>query len=830
MKNSALLKILVAVIAVLTVPLAAQALQVQAIVDKNQITLEDAVFLQVEVTGGKAEVDLSHVTDFKVIPRGSSSLTSIINGKMEKKFTHNYILMPLKKGKLTIPQIQVVYKGDEAFTKPITIFVAEAETSAAGEAKALFAKASASRSHLVAGQQAVYSLEFFTSRRLSGVGFESAPDFNGVSVKPFDKETTYTRTINGVLYQVTRVDYLIIPQQGGTVTINPAVLVANVIVKSNRRSQFDPFFNDPFFTSRESRPVRVRSNPVTLTVSPLPAYLGDHAFSGLIGQFDIEAAADQVSLKAGESMTLTIRISGNGNIMDAGVPDLTLPEEQFKVYDDSPAESIRLTSSGYEGYKEFKRAIVPVKPGRFTIPGMKLTYFDVKSNRYQTIESKAIVLDVIPSEKILLTPAPQEKGPAASAPEKQAVSLVNRDILELKEGIQVLENTRQMSPGLFLGCLLAPALLFLGVRVFVSVRQKEVPLERAMGLKAKDCLKQADKAGPGGEGFWGHLYSALVSAVLSRAGRKGETLVPQEARQILEKAGASLEQVDEALDLLETIESVRFGGTTADNAKAGQVLDRIRKLIKSLGLFVALIVLVGVVQTDTAAAGTAKTAETYLGAVKEYRQGKYQSAAQKLEQVAKTPITNPDLFYNIGNAYLKADDIGRAVLWYERAKRMAPNDPDLRFNLAHARSLTSDQTEEGKGLIDIIFFWDNLIPVKTLQIACVCLSMIFFAWAAIRTIVRKPIFSGTGIAIFSLFFLISIVTGIGLAKQTRRSYAVIVASAADVRSGVTPNATKLFTLHTGTKVRVDEQRDEYLKIFFSKDKVGWVKKNLAEII
>jgi len=806
------------------VPCDAYGLEAMAVVDKNQISRDDSLFLRLEVTGSKAQADMSVIQDFKVVPRGSSSLTSIINGKFEKKITYQYILMPLREGDLVIPPITVTEKGKTAVTQLIRIKVAKVLEDP-DAAKAIFAKSTITKTQLVEGQHAVYSLSFFTSRRLAGVGFQTPPDFKGLSVKTFEKETSTTQQINGVPFQVTRVDYLIVPTQKGTFTIDPAVLVAKLIVKSNQTPQFDSFFNDSFFSNRQTRPVKVVSNPVTITVSALPEYKADQRFSGLIGQFDIETTVDHNRLTAGESLTLSIKISGTGNIMDAGPPAMDLPAESFKTYDDNPAESIHLTPQGYEGHKLFKRAIVPVKPGKFTLPGVSLTFFDVDQGRYRTILTQPIALDVVPSQKIQTARAPAGDGPATD-PAKQTVAIVNKDILQIKEGLHVLENYQPMNPMVFILALLAPAGLFFFVKLALGLNQKEMSFQKQMRQKARSHLKQAEKTDVKDDSFLGHVYSAIVAVIYSKADKKGENITLEEARTILQQTDTDPVQIKKVAGLLATIESARFGNKKIDDAAARDVLKQARTLFKVL--CIALIVFGYAAMSPPPV--SASSSELYFEAVKSYQQGAFEDAAIKFEKVAKTPINNPHLFYNIGNAYLKSGDIGRAVLWYERARRLAPNDPDLNFNLAFANSRVKDKKEDTVNLMDIVFFWDTLVGVKSLQIAAILLSAAFFTWAGFRTIKRQPVFSGTGMFLFALFIVISAIGGIGMIKQSSSRYAVVVAEQAYIRSGMASGATRLFSLHAGTRVKVDEVRGQYLKIQFSKDKVGWVKATQAEII
>jgi len=161
---------------------------------------------------------------------------------------------------------------------------------------------------------------------------------------------------------------------------------------------------------------------------------------------------------------------------------------------------------------------------------------------------------------------------------------------------------------------------------------------------------------------------------------------------------------------------------------------------------------------------------------------------------------------------------------------LAPGDPDLNYNLEYANSLVKDKKENSIKIMDILFSWNNLIPVKIIQITAVFFSALFFIWAAIQAVRRKKVFSGFGILFFSIFILTAAIVFVNYYKQSVRLNAVIVTQEALIRSGTADTSTTLFSLHAGTKIRVVEQRDGYLKIKFSKDKIGWVKTGQAVII
>lgn len=808
----------------MALPAVGLCLEVTAQVDKTRISMEDSVFLTVTVTGGKADLDLSMIKQFKVIPRGSTSSYNYINGTSERTSSNSYVLVPLEKGELRIPAIMATRDKETALTREIVIHVTD-QVVADDDVRSLFAKAEMTKQRLFEGEQAVYTLTFFTSKRLSGLGFERPPDFKTLASKPFEKEKSYTQTLNGVLYQVTQVNYLITPAAPGTFTIDPAVLMANVMVKSKRDARFDSFFNDSFFSSNSYKPVRVVSNPVTIEVVPLPPYPGREKFSGLVGRFTIEGTVDRTRLKAGESATLTLKISGSGNIMDAGLPEIALPPDDFKVYDDTPAETIQLTKTGYEGFKLFKKALVPVNPGRYVIPPVTLVYFDGEKKAYQTISTQEIRLDVTPSGEQHQAAAPSAL-PTDTSIVKQSVFLVNKDILDIKEDLSALKDYREIKPLFFVLYLLIPAIFFSGVKWFTRVSRKEIPIERQMEEKARFHLKQAQKKGPQEHGFLGHLYSALVATILARAKKKGETVTLSEARTILAAAHVDDSKIDQITGLLETIESVRFGGRLMDGEKAKALLSKTAQMMKLICL---VLVCLGLFSLAPQRA-SADSAAAFLDGVKSYKAGHFKQAAIEFETIAENKVTNPYLFYNIANAYLKAGDIGHAILWYERAKVLSPNDPDLNFNLAYANTLVKDKKDDAVTLMDVLFFWDRLVSAKTIQMTALFFSFVFFAWAAVRVVKNQTVFSGAGIILCSLLLLLTAITCADYYVRYRHLGAVIVGEEVAVRSGMAETSTKLFTLHAGSKVDVETKKNGHLKILFSKGKVGWIKAGDARMI
>jgi len=123
-------------------------------------------------------------------------------------------------------------------------------------------------------------------------------------------------------------------------------------------------------------------------------------------------------------------------------------------------------------------------------------------------------------------------------------------------------------------------------------------------------------------------------------------------------------------------------------------------------------------------------------AVEAYDQGRYADAAVGFLALVEAGFANGELYYNLGNTYLKSDDLGRAILWYERARRWLPRDPDLAFNLEYARSQRKDMHEaEDTGLLRVLCFPGSFFAQGTLQLALVVANLVF--WAGLLVLRRK---------------------------------------------------------------------------------------------
>ncbi|MBT8340258.1 MAG: tetratricopeptide repeat protein [Desulfatitalea sp.] len=229
--------------------------------------------------------------------------------------------------------------------------------------------------------------------------------------------------------------------------------------------------------------------------------------------------------------------------------------------------------------------------------------------------------------------------------------------------------------------------------------------------------------------------------------------------------------------------------------------------------------------------GASEPARLFLSGVEAYQAGAYETAIKAFEAVAAGGVANGELFYNLGNAHLKNGNLGPAILWYERALRLIPDDPDLRFNLSHARSLTKDATEESTApIVRILFFWKYQLSRRTVIIAAIACTLLCWGLLGARIITRRRGFAQAAVWAMLPALIFSLTAAYNFYEAGRIHRAIVLPERTAVRSGLTKSTTQLFVLHAGAKVTIVKQMRDHYQIRFSADKIGWVEKSALGVI
>lgn len=201
-------------------------------------------------------------------------------------------------------------------------------------------------------------------------------------------------------------------------------------------------------------------------------------------------------------------------------------------------------------------------------------------------------------------------------------------------------------------------------------------------------------------------------------------------------------------------------------------------------------------------------------------QGNYQQAIVEYETALKESGPSAALHYNLGFAYYRIDQLGKALFHFRYAHRLNPRDADTKFNLEYARKSSSDSVD-GEGS----FSWKEFFAAFPLskKESAYALSVAFFFWgvsAAILVFWRREWLLMLSRAI--LFLNAILLTGFTYKAISEKPFGVVTAKQADVYSGKGVGSVLLFSLHEGTEFDVQDVQGEWLQIVLADGKMGWL--------
>lgn len=565
---------------VLLYPDSVRAQSITATVERSQITIEDQLLLTLTVEGAQVVPELPALPDFRVVPRGSQQKFELINGRARSSVVFNYLLIPLLPGEFTIGAAKVTIDGKDYESRPFTVKVLDASSRPA-EDRALFVTASVEDSSPYVGEQVVYVWRFF--RRL-GVSVEAAQlttlEFGDLVSEDLGDTREYVTTTNGVQYTVSEIRKALFPQRAGKALIPASELQCRVAVKrrGQRRSLIDEFFGGNYQLETKI----LRTKPIELDIKALPS--PPVGFSGLVGQFDIQARMSKLDLKVGESSTLELVLSGVGNVQQLSEPSLPALAD-FKIYDDQPSVSIDRSGNRLSARKTYKKALVPLKAGESTVPSIPLIYFDPKEQIYRTARTAAITLDILPGEgkeELMLTEA---LNPNAG---KVAVRILADDILPIRRGLDSLESRPLRSWRLWFwqsGWLLPP-LAFLAL-AFVRRRQDLLKSDESYGRR-REALRRAKKelaslrSAADARGAAEVASRCLRGFIGDKLGLEGAALTAAEAGACLAEHGLPRERAREVERLLERWEALQYGSGGRATASPAALESQLKSILERL--------------------------------------------------------------------------------------------------------------------------------------------------------------------------------------------------------------------------------------------------------
>ena len=834
------------------------------------------------IEGEKSPSDFqwSSGDDFQLVwgpQKGSSSSIQIINGKRSSSHqtTFTYILIPKATGTFQLPVATALLSGDRISSTQASIQVVSdgasssqssgqnggkssrgGQTSSTGSGEIssndLFMRLSLSRTEVVIGEPITATLKIY--QRANVVGFENAkfPTFNGFWSQEtyvpnnieFKRESLDDKIYNTAVLRT----YVLIPQQSGTITIDPAELVCLVNIRtapSTSNSLFDSFFQDEYRTIRK----RVTTPAVKVKVNPLPA--GQPAsFGGGVGNFGISARLTTDNLKTHDAASLVITVSGRGNVALLEEPKVNFPPD-FEVYDTKTTENTDKSNGGTSGSKSFEYPFIPRSHGDFTIDPVEYSYYDVNAGKYVTLRTEPLHVKVAKGKGGDSTPVTTVN----SGVERKDVKSLADDIRFIFTGKPGLSGSGSFFVGsVFFWILLA--LMILGATsVYLAFRKVAAMRADVAGTKNRRATKMAQKRLKlAGEyldknlytAFYEELHKALIGFVSDKLNMDMSEISKDNIASALTEGGVSEEQTKAFTDLLDACEFARYspdGGNEAMRSHYDAALKVIssidsglktggkslRKVVTVVTLLLSLGVSMNIQAKDLDSLWTA--------GVQAYTDGKFSDASAAWTSIEESGQKSAKLYYNLGNAWFKQGNYPKAILNYERALRLDPSYSDARYNLEFTSNFVQDKIEP--------------VPEFILKSVArkVCYVMGSNAWAVIFLVLLAAAL------VMGLLFLLGSSVGKRRAgfycgivllllsagalsfsiwqksDSVKTDTAIVMSPVSSVKSSPSSGSSKdLFVIHEGTKVTILDEVGSWKNIALADGRQGWITSNELEVI
>ena len=770
--------------------------------------------------------------------------------------TYTFILYASKKGTYTIPAASVVVNGKKLTSKTARVQVSGKVQSSNGVPRMhddsdgqprmrnagtpisgsdLFIKVSANKRRVHEQEPILLTYKVYTLVNLSKLDGKM-PDLTGFHTQEIQlpqQKSFHIERVNGRPYRcVTWSQYVMYPQMTGKLEI-PSITFEGTVSQQNRNvDPFEAFFNGGSGYIEVKRSIKAPG--ITVQVDPLPKRPAN--FSGGVGKFNISAQISKTKVKANDPITVRVVVGGVGNLKLIKQPEVNFPKD-FDKYDAKVMDKTKLTQSGVEGNMVYDFLAVPRNQGNYVIPAVEFVYYDVDANAYKTIKTQSFNLEV-------------EKGDGNASTAIDYGDLKNKDIHPIKEGdfeVQDIADIFYGSPK-YWGTLSLLFVVFVGVLVIFRKRAIEsadvtrLKIKKANRIATKR-LQHANKLMLNNEHdkFYDEVLRTLWGYVGDKLNIPVEQLSKDNIAEKLAQRNVNEDTVNMFVKAVDECEYNRYApGDTKGNMnqtfeaamtaiiKIEDVLSGVKKRRPRM-FFLSVLVLAWAFSVP-AGAITKKNADD------EYKKGNYVQAIRDYEELLKKG-PSVELYYNLGNAYYRVDNITRAVLNYERALKLSPGDEDIRFNLQMARSKTIDKITP-KSEMFFVTWYKSLVNItsvdgwaKTAMFSlAVALVLVLCYLFGRKLIIRKAGFYGA-VAFMVLFVLSNVFAYAQMQILTQRSGAVVVSPSAALRKTPVPNSEYNSIIHEGSRVEiVDDTMKDWKLVELEDGREGWMLSSQMERI
>ncbi len=573
---------------------------------KSVVEAGENFYLQYEMNKKGKNLNLPDMSPFRVLSGPSqqtSSSTSIINGEVSHSYTfrYTYVVKAPETGTYELPPATVNIDGKSYKSNKLTINVVESANtqtqssrgrssnisnrqpgrSNATQGEKPFARVHVNKTTAYQGEPIYARLKLYLpDRNLAGFRDISFPEFNGFWSEDFNMPEQIqlkTENYSGKNYWVAELaSWILYPQQSGKLTIEGGqydIVMRERVSGGQSRSVFDSFFGH-----YENVEKTLTSPPVNFNIKALPS--GKPAgFTGGIGNFSVSSEISHDSIDVNDAFSIRIRISGTGNLNLLNPPELELPDV-FEMYDPEVESDYKQTINGSQGSIEYVYTIIPRYPDDYTLPGVKIAWFNPAARTYQTYQSENFRIHVRRTKDY-------DESETLKKTEKDKPDLISTDIRFLKDihaykqPVAVVFNTK-----VFWLFYIVPLLVLI---IIVVLRRKQIK-ERANITKqrnkkankiamrrlkkAKSLMKNEDKD------FYNETIKALWGYVADKLDMKTSMLSRENVSGALQEENIQEDLIDNLLDIIDECEYAHFAPAADDTEKQRIYSDAVSLITK----------------------------------------------------------------------------------------------------------------------------------------------------------------------------------------------------------------------------------------------------------
>ena len=574
--------------ALMSVTIYGQTPKLVASVSKNKLGLNQRVKIQFTINKqGADNFQAPNFKNFQIVSGPSQSISqSWVNGNASFSQSYSYIVKPLKKGEFLIPAASIKLNNKTLTSKPIKVIVLDPveipkdpndPNYIAQQNVHLVAEISKSSPYVGEGIYVEYRLYVSQNISVRDFSYTDSPQYNGfwnqdIKIRGL---TTQNGTYNGEQYRyVVLQKALLIPTKSGKLTIDPIKMDIVIGVPTGRGD----FFGNPIVKnvtkSFASAKKFIRSKELPIEGKP-------KSFNGAVGDFNFMVSSSKNILKSNETATVSVKVTGNGNLKLFELPEIKTPSE-LEVFTPEQKEKITINSRGIKGSVTKNYTVVPQFKGKYKIPSTEFSYFDLKEKKYVRLTSEDIFVDVLEGKELVT-----DSDVALNAKKDIVVTGANFRYIQTSTAFSLANESGFYTSKFYYLILILP-LLFIPIGIVIAkrndARNNDVlgnKLRKADRL-AKKYLSEAKKQLGTKEAFYVALEKALHNYLKAKLRIETSDISKEKITELLNRKSVNESTIHSFIEVFNSCDMARYSPVSVvemkhDYEKSKLVITQIDK-------------------------------------------------------------------------------------------------------------------------------------------------------------------------------------------------------------------------------------------------------------